>query len=186
MGVAVGFGFVYIADSGNNRVRSVDASGRITTIAGDGQGYAGDGRPAGAAMFNDPQCLAVDAEDNLYIADTINERVRQIGPPPDFIINTVAGSVSAPGFSGDRGPARNARLQLATGPLTGGGCIAVDAAGDLFIADALNNRIREVSLAHVITTVPGAQLDTPLGVAVGSDGTLYIADSAENRVFRLP
>jgi class 3 adenylate cyclase/DNA-binding beta-propeller fold protein YncE len=186
MGVAVGFGgVVYIADSGNNRVREVDASGRITTLAGDGQGYAGDGQPAASAVFNDPQCLAVDAQDNLYIADTINERIRQIGPAPAYTINTVAGSLSAPGFSGDKGPARNARLQLATGPLTGGGCIAVDAAGDLFIADALNNRVREVSLAHVITTVPGAQLDMPLGVAVGSDGTLYIADSAANRVFRL-
>jgi class 3 adenylate cyclase len=186
MGVAVGFGgVVYIADSGNNRVREVDANGTITTIAGDGPGYAGDGLAAGAALFDDPQCLAVDAEGNLYIGDTINERIREIGPAPTFIIDTVAGSIGAPGYSGDKGPAGRARLQLATGPLTGGGCIAVDGEGDLFIADALNNRIREVSLSRVITTVRGAQLDTPLGVAVGSDGTLYIADSAENRVFRL-
>ena len=187
MGVAVGVGgVVYIADSGNNRLRAVAADGTITTIAGgDGQVYGGDGLSAGAAFFNDPQCLAVDAEGNVYIADTINERIRQIGPAPGFTINTVAGSISEPGYSGDNGPARKARLQLATGPLTGGGCVAVNTEGELFIADALNNRIREVSLDGVITTVPGAELDTPLGVAVAPDGALYIADSVENQVFRL-
>jgi Adenylate and Guanylate cyclase catalytic domain len=194
-GVAIGFGnTILIADSANNRVRVVDATGTIDTFAGTGDtGYAGDGGPATSGLLNDPHCLAVDANDNVYIADALNDRVRRVAV--DGTISTVAGT-GVQSFSGDHGPATDATLQLATGPLSGGGCLAVDAAGDLFIADALNNRVREVAVNGIVTTVAGdgrpvsfgdkgpatgAGLDLPLGVTVDSAG-LYIADSDGNRV----
>lgn len=198
-GVAVGFyGTVLIADSANNRVRVVDATGEIATFAGSDQaGYQGDGGAATSAQLTHPQCLAVDAFDNVYVADTGNNRVRRIDA--DGIINTVAGTDPPVGFSGDHGLATNARLQLATGPLSGGGCLAVDAAGNVFIADALNHRVRRVAIDGIITTVAGngkpgssgdngpainAKLDLPVGVTADSAG-LYVADSGVNRVRRV-
>lgn len=197
-GVAIGFGnTILIADSANNRVRVVDATGTIATFAGTGDtNYAGDGGPATSGVLNDPRCIAVDANDNVYVADALNDRVRRIAV--DGTISTVAGT-GMPSFSGDHGPATNASLQLATSPVSGGGCLAVDAAGDLFIADALNNRIRKVAVNGIITTVAGdgrpgfagdngpannAELHLPLGLAVDSAG-LYIADSDANRVRRV-
>jgi hypothetical protein len=198
-GVAIGFGngfgnTILIADSANNRVREVDANGTINTFAGTGDtGYAGDGGPATSGLLNDPHCIAVDANDNVYIADALNDRVRRVAV--DGTISTVAGTGSQ-SFSGDHGPATDATLQLATGPLSGGGCLAVDSAGDLFIADSLNNRVRRVAVNGIITTVAGdgrprsfgdkdpatsAGLDLPVSVAVDSAG-LYIADSDGNRV----
>jgi len=198
-GVAIGFGgAVLIADSGNSRVRAVGANGTIMTLAGTGDtGYAGDGGPATAAALNAPQCLAVDANDNLYVADTLNNRVRRI--TVDGTISTVAGTGDQT-FSGDGGPATSAGLHLASGPLSGGGCLAVDAAGDLFIADALNNRVREMSVGGTITTAAGngqagfagdngpatnAELELPLGVALDSAGHLFVADAGGNRVRRI-
>ncbi len=197
-GVAIGFGnTILIADSANNRVRVVDANGTIDTFAGTaGTGdtnYAGDGGPATSGVLNDPHCIAVDANDNVYIADALNDRVRRV--VVDGTISTVAGT-GIQSFSGDHGPATDATLQLATGPLSGGGCLAVDAAGDLFIADALNHRVRKVAVNGIITTVAGdgrprsfgdkgpatsAGLGLPLSVAVDSAG-LYIADRDGNRV----
>jgi Adenylate and Guanylate cyclase catalytic domain/NHL repeat len=197
-GVAIGFGnTILIADSANNRVRVVDASGTIATFAGTGDtNYAGDGGPATSGVLNDPRCIAVDANDNVYIADALNDRVRRI--TVDGTISTHAGT-GTPSFSGDHGLATNASIQLATSPASGGACLAVDAAGDLFIADALNNRVRKVAVNGIITTVAGdgrpgfagdngsannAQLHLPLGVAVDTAG-LYIADSDGNRVRRV-
>jgi class 3 adenylate cyclase len=154
-GVAIGFGpTILIADTGNSRIRVVAADGVITTFAGSGDtGYAGDGGRATSAALNEPQCLAVDATDNVYIADTLNNRVRRV--TVDGTISTIAGTGDQT-FSGDGGAATNAGMHLASGPLSGGGCLAVDHAGDLFIADALNNRVREVSVrGGVITTTAG-------------------------------
>lgn len=198
-GVAIGFGgVILIADSGNNRVRVVAASGTIDTFAGTGDGgYAGDGGPATSAVLNGPHCLAVDSIDNLFVADTLNDRVRRIAV--DGTISTFAGTGNQ-SYSGDNGPATDASLQLATGPISGGGCLAVDGAGDLFIADALNNRVREVAVGGTITTVAGdgrpassgdsgpatkAEMALPLGVAADSAGRLYVADSDGNRVRRI-
>jgi class 3 adenylate cyclase len=206
-GVAIGFSeTILIADSQNNVVRVVDgrdATGTIATFAGTGDsGYVGDGGPATSGELNHPQCIAVDATDNVYVADTGNSRIRRIAAIADGTINgtisTVAGTDSKR-FSGDHGPATNASLHLATGPVSGGGCLAVDAAGDLFIADALNHRVREIAVDGMITSVAGdghqgffgdqgpatnAELDLPLGVAVDSNG-LYIADRDANRVRRV-
>jgi DNA-binding CsgD family transcriptional regulator/sugar lactone lactonase YvrE len=199
-GVAVGFGGrLLIADSGNNRIREISAAGVITTVAGTGDaGYLGDGGPATSAALDSPQGLVVDAEDSLFIADTLNDRIRKIDV--DGLITTVAGN-GVSGFAGDGQPATEAAIDLATGPLSSAGqAIAVDGALDLFIADALNNRIRKVDVHGIISTVAGngeagysgdqgaataARLDRPLGVAVGPDGALYIADTDDNRIRRV-
>ncbi len=199
-GVAVGFGGrLLIADSGNNRIREVSDTGIITTFAGTGDvGYLGDGGPATSAEFDRPQGIAVDAEDDVFIADTVNDRIRKVDS--DGLITTVAGD-GVRGFAGDGQEATQAAIDLATGPFNSAGqAIAVDSSLDLFIADALNNRIRRIDVHGVITTVAGdgeegysgdqgpatgARLDLPLGVAVAQDGAVYIADSGDNRIRRV-
>jgi uncharacterized protein (TIGR03437 family) len=185
-GVAVdSAGALYIADAGNQRVRKV-ANGVITTVAGNGlAGYSGDGGPATSARLNDPVGLAVDSAGNLYIADVNNSCVRKVA---NGVITTVAGNGVA-GFGGDNGPATTAQLN---GPYA----VAVDAAGNLYISDALNQRIRKVA-AGIITTIAGngtagfsgdngpavnAQLATPLGLSVDAAGNLYFADRDNQRV----
>ena len=199
-GVAVGIGGrILIADSGNNRIREINTAGVITTVAGTGDaGYLGDGGPATSAALDSPQGIVVDAEDSLFIADTLNDRIRRVDV--DGLITTVAGD-GVSGFAGDGQPATEAAIHLATGPATSAGeAIAVDAALDLFIADALNNRIRKVDVHGIISTVAGdgeagysgdqgaataARLGRPLGVAVGPDGAIYIADTDSNRIRRV-
>src|SRR5262249_32145932 len=126
----------------------------ITTVAGNGQaGFGGDGGPASEASLNMPGSVAVDAEGNVYVADWQNERIRKINPAG--IISTVAGN-GRRGFSGDGGPAVDASLDLiATAWPGGAGGIAVDGAGNLYIADTNNHRVRKVNLNGVITTVAG-------------------------------
>ena len=241
-GVAVdSAGNLYIADSYNNRIRKV-SSGVITTVAGNGTQVCGgdDGPatsaavgpvPAGVAVdsagnlyiadtYEQPhpqglergdhhrggkrdvrfqrrqrpghqrpvgrsQGVAVDSAGNLYIADTSNNRIRKVS---NGVITTVAGN-GTQGFSGDNGPATSAQLYCPWG-------VAVDSAGNLYIADAGNNRIRKVSNG-VITTVAGngtsgfsgdngpatsAQLYSPGGIAVDSAGNVYVADAGNNRI----
>jgi uncharacterized protein (TIGR03437 family) len=179
-------GNLYIADTGNNRVRKVSPSRIISTVAGNGTwGFSGDGGPATSASLYGPSAVALDASGNLYIADWVNNRIRKVSP--SGIISTVAGNGVA-GFSGDGGPATSASLNRPAG-------IAVDAAGNLYIADSWNNRIRKVSPSGIISTVAGggpalgdggpatsASLSNPSGVAVDALGNLYIADWANNRI----
>src|SRR5271157_2356151 len=177
-------GNLYIADSGNQRIRKV-SGGTITTIAGNGmQGFSGDGGPATSASLTYPAGVAVDPAGNLYIADSYNNRIRKVS---GGTITTVAGN-GAYGFSGDGGPATSASLYWPQG-------VAVDSAGNLYIADTGNQRIRKVS-GGTITTVAGngayrysgdggpatsASLE-PRGVSVDSAGNLYIADSWNSRI----
>ena len=186
LGVAVNTANLYIADTANNTVRSV-ASGVISNVAGTGAaGSSGDGNAATGAQLNGPQGLAVDSAGNLYIADTQNNRVRKVA---NGVITTFAGSGTA-GFGGDGGPAGSAQLNAPFG-------VAVDAAGNLYIAEFSNNRVRKVSTNGNIGTLAGngvsgfsgdglqatsAQLNGPQGVAVDSAGNVYIADTANNRV----
>lgn len=193
VGVAIGQdGTVYIADTGNDRVRKI-AAGIMSTLAGNGQGaFGGDRGPPSAAQISEPYGLAVSPNGNLYIADTGNNRIRMVSHGK---ITTLAGTGQA-GFSGDDGPAAAAELNAPNG-------LAVNADGDLYIADTSNHRIRMVSPAGVITTVAGdgeeglrdtdpngdgqaavqAQLHAPISVAVGADGrSIYISDSSNNRI----
>ncbi|MHB1953016.1 MAG: NHL domain-containing protein [Sulfobacillus sp.] len=191
-GVAVdSAGNLYIADTYNNRIRKVTAStGIISTVAGNGTyGYSGDGGPATSAELWAPQGVAVDSAGNLYIADRFNQRIRKVTASTG-IITTVAGN-GASGYSGDGGPATSAKLAQPFG-------VAVDSAGNLYIADSYNNRIRKVSaITGVITTVAGngtygyagdngpatsAELSYPQGVVLDSLGNLYIPDSYNQRI----
>ena len=166
----------------------VKATGDIITVAGNGTaGYSGDGGPATAAELNGPRGVAVDSAGDLFIADIGNNVIREVVKATGDII-TVAGNGTA-GYSGDNGPATAAELNAPNG-------VAVDSAGDLFIADGDNNAIREVVKATGdIITVAGngtagysgddgpataAELNAPIGVAVDSVGDLFIADTGNN------
>jgi DNA-binding CsgD family transcriptional regulator/sugar lactone lactonase YvrE len=182
-GLAVGFGdSLFIADTGNNVIRQLGPDGVIRTVAGTGEaGYGGEGGPALSAPLHAPGGLAFDDEGNLYVADTLNERVRRIDINGQ--IATVAGTGVA-GYGGDRGPAIYAALNLATNPLEGmGQGLAVGPRGDVFIADALNHRVRRLDVDGRSITV--AEMRTPLGVAVDPRGTVYVADGDDNRVRRI-
>ena len=178
-------GNLFIADSDNCCIREVNhATGVITTVAGNGTaGYSGDGGPATAAELYGPEGVALDAAGDLFIADCFNNCIREVNYATG-VITTVAGN-GAYGYSGDGGPATTAGLNWPTG-------VAVDAAGNLFIADCGNSCVREVNHATgVITTVAGngttgyrgdgglataAELLDPTGVAVDAAGNLFIAD----------
>src|ERR1017187_4627530 len=176
-------GSLYIADTGNNVVRKVSPDGTIRTVAGTGtRGYLGDGGAALNAWLNAPEAVAVDAEENLYIADTFNGRIRRVGT--DGVIGTVAGVGSTGIYSGDGGPARNADISLPTD-------VALDGAGTLYLADFGNTRVRMVS-GGIITTVAGqtngapltegqaavnARLEGPTGVTVDSGGSIYFVEA---------
>jgi uncharacterized protein (TIGR03437 family) len=178
---------IYIADSHNYRIRKVSPDGTITTVAGNGTpGFSGDGGPATSAQLNAPYGITLDAAGNLYISDTGNSRIRRVS---GGIITTIAGNGTM-GYSGDGGPAASASLNQ---PLS----VTLDAAGNYYIADTDNNRVRKVSAAGVITTVAGngiagfsgdggsatgAELDFPGAVALDAAGALYIADAFNGRV----
>jgi sugar lactone lactonase YvrE len=159
--------------------------GTIVTVAGTGAaGFSGDNGPATQAQLNWPAGLALDAAGNLYIADTLNQRVRKVSP--DGTITTVVGN-GQPGFSGDGGPATEARLS--PGGRWGGPGLAVDGAGNLFIADWLNNRVRKVTPEGIISTYVGngswAVLSVPIALAVDAAGNLFIADAFNFRVVKV-
>jgi hypothetical protein len=140
-------GNLYLSDSGNNRVRKVDPTGIITTIAGNGSsGYSGDGGPATAASLNGPRGLAFDSAGTLYISDTNNNVVRTVDT--GGIIRTIAGNGVA-GFSGDGGPAVAASMNEPFG-------LVLDRSGNLYIADAVNHRVRRVDAAGTIITFAGS------------------------------
>jgi GT2 family glycosyltransferase/DNA-binding beta-propeller fold protein YncE len=185
-------GDLVIADSHNDRIRRVDRpTGIITTIAGSGEnGYDGDGKLATDAALNTPNAVACAPDGTIYIADTLNYRVRMIDPKTQFI-HTVAGDgTTGEGESiGDAGPATSAHLNTPSD-------VALAPNGDVYIADIYHNRVRKVDArTHIISTVAGdgtfgeagdggpateASLAGPAGIAVASDAngqmTIYIAD----------
>ena len=181
--VCVGInGDVYTVDQDNSAVRKITTSGYVYTIAGNGtSGFSGDGGAATSAKLNFPEGIAIDTIGNIYIADLYNNRVRKIDT--SGVITTIAGNGTG-GFSGDSSLATNAKLYYPS-------AVAIDSAGNLYIADATNNRIRKVSNSGIITTVAGtgisgtigdgglateAEINYPEGVAVDRHGSIYIAD----------
>lgn len=182
-----GAGNVFIADYGNSVVRKVNTVGIITTVAGTGTAGINADTMATAAQLNHPAGVAVDATGNLFIADFGNHVVRKV--TPDGIIRTYAGTGAA-GYTGDNSAATLAQLNNPGG-------IALDAAGNLYIAETGNHIIRKVSTTGIITTVAGlgvagssgnggpaiaAKLNAPSGVAVDALGNVYIADLLNNVV----
>lgn len=180
-----------VLGSANHRVREYSASGGSNTIAGTSTaGFQGDGGPAMSARLRDPAGVAVDSDGNLYIADAGNNRVRRVDAVTG-VITTIAGNGSA-GFGGDGGPATGAALK----PVS----VAVDRLGHVYIS-TVDHRVRRVDArTSIITTFAGtgvagfngdgqpasaAQLDGPLGLAVGPNGRLHIADSTNARVRRV-
>jgi uncharacterized protein (TIGR03437 family) len=176
----------FVGDGSANVIRKVTPGGIITTIAGNGTaGYSGDGGLATSAALNSPEGLAVDSAGNLFIADQGNQRVRKVS---NGIITTVAGNGLA-GYAGDGGPATGAELSGPAG-------MSLDAAGNLYIADRDNNRVRVLLTNGTISTVAGngsaawtgdggpavsAALDSPRSVAV-SARAVYVADARNERV----
>ncbi len=177
---------LYIADRNNNCIRKIGVNGNITTVAGGGSSLA-DGVLATNARVFAPEAVAVDANGNLYISIDGQSVVRKVDT--SGVITTVAGNGSF-GFSGDGRAATSAALNYPAG-------LVVDAAGNLFIADTANNRVRRVDTNSIIATVAGtgvagyfgdggqavdAWLNSPDGLALDPAGSLYVADTANNRV----
>lgn len=176
-------GNLYICDLANNRARAVNPSGIINTVAGNGRFEAGpDGRPPTQVEIGLVEGVATTRDGSVYVADVVNSTIRKVSP--DGVVTTVAGTFTS-GYSGDGGPATSAQLN-------GARDVALDAVGNLYIADTDNSRVRKVDSAGIITTVAGtgvsgfsgdggpataAQINSPRGVEIAPSGNLYIADS---------
>ena len=186
--VVDGSGNVFFADEGNSRIRKIDSSGKISTVAGNGSyTFAGDGGSAISAALNLPAGVAIDSSGNLYIADTLNNRIRMVSSGGS--ITTAAGN-GIFSFSGDGGPAVAAQLYQPSG-------VRLDLRGNILISDTNNNRLRKVSNGTIVTIAgdgtPGysgdggpaskAQVNQPLGIAVDAAGRILFADSV-NHVIR--
>ena len=182
---------LYIADTSNSRIRKVTPQGVISTVAGTGEaGFSGDGGPATSARINYPRDIAVDSSGNLFIADSINYRIRKV--TPEGVISTVSGTGTS-GFSGDGGPALSASIGYIS-------AVAVDGVGNLWISDNSNYRIRKITSTGIISTVAGngvfglsgdggpatsARLAAPRGIVLDGSGNLLIADTGNSRIRRV-
>jgi len=182
-----GTGNIYVVAPGS--VRKVTAAGKTTVLAGTAMRFRGEGSLATRALLHAPTDVKADGAGALYIADTANHRIRKVAAG---VITTIAGDGEA-GFSGDNGPATVARLFRPQG-------VAIDNAGNVYVADTQNHRIRKITPGGVISTVAGtglagfngeskpaldAQLHTPTSVAVDSNGVLFVADTGNHRIRRL-
>lgn len=188
---------IYLVDSYNNRVRKISPDGTITTFAGDGDAiFFGDGGPASAASFSRPSGITLDAQNNMYITDYGNSRIRKINAAG--IVSTVAGKdYTTVGFLGDEGPATSAQLYLLAGK------VALDAEGSIYIPDYGNQRIRKVTPDGIIHTIagngtmgappipdgtpgPSGAIGGPSGICYDpAKGSLFIVSNLESSIFRL-
>ena len=183
------FGHLFIVDAGNNVIRQVDSHELITTVAGNGPDYPGDGEAATNVELNGPTGVAVDSTGDMFIAEYFGNHIRKVGI--NGIISTAAGNGNY-GYSGDGGAATNASIANPT-------AVTTDASGDLFIADTGNSLIRKVDMAGIISTVAGGgsdypgdgetatnvSLNNPQGVTVDVFGNLFIADTVNNVIRRM-
>ncbi|HWY98003.1 MAG TPA: T9SS type A sorting domain-containing protein, partial [Bacteroidia bacterium] len=184
-------GNIFVTDVFNNRVRKINTSGVITTIAGNGiAGFSGDGGQATLASLYYPTGIAIDDSGNVYIADEDNNRIRKVNTKG--IITTVAGNGTA-SYAGDGGPAVLAEINFPGG-------VTVDKSYNIYIADASNNRIRMVGPEGIISTIAGngaanfsgddgfalaAALYNPTAISVDASGNLVVADAFNFRVRKL-
>ncbi len=184
-------GFLFIADTASHRIRRVElATGTIVTVAGNGRPrISGDGGPATAASLNSPRAVRLDGEGNLFVADSGNDRIRRIDTRTGFV-TTVAGSGER-GFGGDGGAAVAAALNFPLG-------VAINSAGEVFVSDSFNNRVRRVSpISGLIQTVAGtgsegfsgdggraadAMIHVPAAAVIDASGNLIFVDNANDRV----
>jgi len=181
-------GNLYIADTGNNTIRKIAPDGSLSTLAGvNGTPGAADGQGA-TARFNAPFGIAVDLDGNVYVADQGNSTIRKI--TPDGMVSTIAGIAGNPGST--NGIGATAQFSYPAG-------LAVDAAGNLYVADRNNSIIRKIDSAGSVTTLAGvsgtegssdgglsdAQLGFPVGLAVDLSGVVYVADSEANTIRKI-
>lgn len=188
-----GAGNLYFTDYFDQRIRKVTPSGIISTVAGTGAiGYSGDGGPATAATMYQPVGIISDVAGNLYFADQMNQVVRKVSA--SGIISLYAGMPGSAGYSGDGGPATNAKFNIPN-------MVILDNSGNLYVGDQYNNVVRKVNASGIITTAAGdgtvghsgdggpatvAQLSDPAGMAIDAVGNLYIADAFNHCVREIP
>jgi formylglycine-generating enzyme required for sulfatase activity len=185
-GVAVdASGNVYVADRSNHRIRKISSSGNVTTLAGSGSPGFADGQ-GGAAIFNFPRGVAVDADGNVYVSDRDNQRIRKISLSGN--VTTLAGSGTA-GFANGQGA-----MASFNSPRE----VAVDSSGNVYVAEGNNHRIRKITPSGNVTTLAGsgvsgysdgqgaaASFASPQGVAVDAIGNAYVADTGNNRIRKI-
>lgn len=188
-GVAVdGAGNVYVADAGNFTIRKVTSGGVVTTLAGlAGSSGSADG-VGNAARFNNPLGVAVDSGGNVYVADTNNSTIRKITSAG--VVSTLAGLAGSPGSADGAG---------ATARFFQPGSVAVDSAGNIYVADTVNNTIRKITPGGIVSTLAGmpgtsgnadglgiaALFNNPFGVSVDGSGNVYVADTLNNTIRKI-
>jgi DNA-binding beta-propeller fold protein YncE len=184
-------GNLYVVDTDNHRIRKVSPKGKVSTLAGSERGFAGG--KVSAARFSEPRGITIDAAGNLYVADSGNNRIRKVSPEGN--VSTIAGSGK---FGFADGIGRAAQFRLPAG-------IAIDAAGNLYVADLGNQRIRKISPAREVTTLAGggppqdfftkgrfadgigkaARFAGPVGITIDAAGSLYVADFGNHRIRKI-
>jgi sugar lactone lactonase YvrE len=183
-GIAIAIsGNMYVADSQNHCIRKITSSGFVSTFAGSGTAGFNNGA-AEVAQFNIPYSIAVDASENVYVTESNSSAIRKITPAG--VVSTFAGNVSTSGFLDGIGS-----IALFSSPRG----LGVDGAGNVYVADSNNNRIRKITSSGVVTTIAGdgtanyldaqgtlAKFNNPIGVAVTSSGVVYVSDASNNRI----